>query len=797
MNKLNPVSYNYNSLSTPGGGFVTGFVFHPTSPNILYARTDIGGVYRFSFEKRQWISLMDSFTEFQHHLNRPLSIAIDYYNSNRLFAICGDSAYRHKNDGCSLLISEDMGNSFLEKPVPFPVDGNFAARSTDERLAFKDDTLYFGSQGSGFFKSVDLGDSWEKLDFPENNITFIWLSQKEDIMIVACTGETNSITNNRGDTLYVSYNKGETFKSLPTPKTLDDARCFYKGFVPVGISVNSNNIVISFSCSHKDSFAKWNSFACDNGGGFDGRIGLYNIIDGKIVNFKDITPNLNHLKDSNPNRLFQSGLGGISIKDKRITVAACGGEDNFILASENMGETFEFILSKDYIENVIITTPYQKPEYNGGGLPIHWMSNLKVNPFNKDMAIFNSGTGVFISFNFSAKPKDIVWETLNTGIEETVHLNIYGIPSGKNLVLDIIGDLGGFAFRQLNKPCENSFADENNNRYITCINADYLPSSPDIFVVTARGNWTGITKGGLIYTTDGGDNFSHLGYPENISDEIDSAVLKLKQPNVNGGWVAMSSDGATILWTLARDRFNLSVDLSVKYDMSTKTYKKVKVFDLNNNEVSSAKTFSSSNSNLDCRNEPNFTNQLNPNYNPKLCIKFFSDWVNPNVFYGFGENGQIYLSQDKGDSFYQIEANNEFPKDYFFSGIDGFKKCEIRFLPDKEGVAYLALHKNGLWKLEFSDKSCHATKITTHGDFVKTVGFGKGLDDKTPALYISGILFNEYGFWRSLDNGKSWARINNDNQMFGGITSIDGDFRKFGRFYLATNARGALYGEES
>ena len=44
--------------------------------------------------------------------------------------------------------------------------------------------------------------------------------------------------------------------------------------------------------------------------------------------------------------------------------------------------------------------------------------------------------------------------------------------------------------------------------------------------------------------------------------------------------------------------------------------------------------------------------------------------------------------------------------------------------------------------------------------------------------------------------GESWAKFNSNNQMFGQITSMDGDFRKKGRVYVATGCIGALYGEE-
>ena len=68
-------------------------------------------------------------------------------------------------------------------------------------------------------------------------------------------------------------------------------------------------------------------------------------------------------------------------------------------------------------------------------------------------------------------------------------------------------NLGGFAFTSVDKPCSNSFADAQGNRYITCINADFSDADPDCLVVTPRGNWTGKTKGGLILSHESGTHF--------------------------------------------------------------------------------------------------------------------------------------------------------------------------------------------------------------------------------------------------------------------------------------------------
>ena len=51
--------YEWGNVRFDGGGFVSAVMFHPKAKNLLYARTDVGGIYRFDFEKKYWIPLMD------------------------------------------------------------------------------------------------------------------------------------------------------------------------------------------------------------------------------------------------------------------------------------------------------------------------------------------------------------------------------------------------------------------------------------------------------------------------------------------------------------------------------------------------------------------------------------------------------------------------------------------------------------------------------------------------------------------------------------------------------------------
>ena len=84
------------------------------------------------------------------------------------------------------------------------------------------------------------------------------------------------------------------------------------------------------------------------------------------------------------------------------------------------------------------------------------------------------------------------------------------------------------------------------------------------------------------------------------------------------------------------------------------------------------------------------------------------------------------------------------------------------------------------------------------GDYLNDMRAGM-----SPAIYLSGVIGTEgegggaYGFYRTLDEGKTFVRLNTDRQMYGGIQSIDGDKRVFGRFFIATGTLGLMYGEEN
>ncbi len=774
------IPYVYRHAPVPGGGFVTGFVFHEKTPGIAYARTDIGGVYRYAPESRSWKSLCDHVTHPNRWETYPLSIAVSSLDGRRLYVVTGDGRENNK-----LCVSHDLGESFAYRDVPTGIHGNAPGRGTGERLICSRadaDTLYFASQTGGLFVTHDLGESWEHVPVcapggrEETNLTFIHVHpENEDFLIVGTNGEKNRPDGIiRGPSLYYSTNGGRSFAVLPgQPEPLMHANSTYPGYVAQRYAFDGQHLYITFS-QPGYCWAGFNSYACDTGSCVDGMLLRYKITaSGEIHEITDLTPPGYNDPDY-PKRRLGCGLGGIAIDPNHpgvVVMSTIGHpEADTIYHSADNGQHFTPILQGLSTGKIDFTVDYMKPEYNGGHSIIHWMGDLKINPFDGNHAFFTTGTGIFATFDLqnALQNKTVTWQPLCSGLEETVHLNVYSPAKGPVQLIDIIGDLGGFAFRDLTQPCENSFADQAGNRYITCMNADYPESTARPVVVTARGNWKGKTTGGLILSRDDCETWTRLDDPREISPLADELVASIRRPNVNAGWTAISSDGKTIVWGLARGN-ELPITALLYTENEGQAWHQGKVYDLSGQQI----------------------------IDEKATIKVFSDRVWPDVFYGFAENSRIYASLDKGRTFREMKLPDVFPRCYL-SGIDSKQHYEIRVQREAPGVIWLSLAENGLWRLAFDKENSKvaAERVSREGDTVYRVGLGKAEKEDGPqAIYINGIIDGEYGFYRSLDGGASFDRINTKEQMFGDIRSICGDPRTFGRFYIATGTRGVLWGE--
>lgn len=200
--------YTWRQFNLQGMGFVTGIVAHPTEPDLIYARTDVGGIYRWNRSDESWIPLND---------NKGTGYSIESFaiaptDPNLLYAAIGhgDTGYVWE--------STDRGNRWSRTGLSVAMAGNGPWRYCGERLAvdpYNSSYLYYASLDSGLWKSEDAGDSWSRVSpssLPvgiEGGQSFVVCDPSSGSAQTPCTRLYAGV---HGSGVYRSNNRGESWQ---------------------------------------------------------------------------------------------------------------------------------------------------------------------------------------------------------------------------------------------------------------------------------------------------------------------------------------------------------------------------------------------------------------------------------------------------------------------------------------------------------------------------------------------------------------------------------------------------------
>src|SRR5262245_40022896 len=100
--------YVWKNVPILGGGFVTGVIFSKTQKDLIYARTDIGGAYRWDAPNRSWIPISDSASRDDSNHMGIESLAIHPTDTNKVYMAVGTYTQDWAGNG-AMLRSEDRG----------------------------------------------------------------------------------------------------------------------------------------------------------------------------------------------------------------------------------------------------------------------------------------------------------------------------------------------------------------------------------------------------------------------------------------------------------------------------------------------------------------------------------------------------------------------------------------------------------------------------------------------------------------------------------------------------------------
>ncbi|WP_198118160.1 exo-alpha-sialidase [Massilia rhizosphaerae] len=421
------VPYVWDSVAIGGGGFVTAVVPSRAAPGVAYARTDVGGAYRWDPRRHRWIPLLDWVAEDQTGLLGIDALAVDPRDADDLWLLAGTA---YLNGGrTAILHSTDGGKTFAVVDVTrqFKTHGNGMGRQDGERLAVDpadSKLLYVGTRRDGLFKSVDAGRTWRRMaGLPVT-------STPNDVGIVAVVPDPASVRDGQarrlfagvsrfgavGPNLYRSDDGGATFAPVAgAPVDLMPQRA-----VPDG----AGNLIVTFANGAGPHPDRGGREPMDRG-----QVWKYAIASGAWTN---ITP-----------AGWTRPFAGISVDPKnpqRLVVSTINtflpqgdAKGDRIFLSRDGGATWTDVIARGFVRD-------------GAGVPwvrghaIHWAGSVAFDPADTHAVWVTSGNGVFRTANIDAAPA--TWTFTVDGLEETVPLGLVSIPGGP--LVSAIGDYDGF-----------------------------------------------------------------------------------------------------------------------------------------------------------------------------------------------------------------------------------------------------------------------------------------------------------------------------------------------------------------
>ncbi|WP_425603568.1 WD40/YVTN/BNR-like repeat-containing protein [Luteimonas rhizosphaericola] len=512
--------YRWRNVAIGGGGFVTGLVFHPSTPGLLYARTDIGGVYRWEPDAQRWTPLLDWMGADDRGRFGVESLALDPSDPDRLYLAVGTYLHERGSPG-AILRSRDRGATFERTPLPFKFGGNEQGRGNGERLAVDPNdgrVLFFGTRAHGLWRSADAGATWtEVAGFPaiarDRSAWAMGFRDAVPIGIAFVVFDPDSGGDGAASrTLYA----GVSTPQASVYRSRDGGRSWQ--------AVPGQPTGLRPSHMVRDARGRWLLSYGDEPGPNHMADGAVYRFDPDGDRWTEITPVAQ--STSGDGRGFGWGAVAVDAGDPDILVASTfrrysPGDDLYRSTDGGASWTPMFARSRFDHAGAPWTTD-AKP---------HWMADIKIDPHDPDRIWFVTGYGLWASRNARAfdAGDTLQWEFPQAGFEETVPLVLASPTQGAHLVSGL-GDVDGFVHDDLDVPQQRFSGVRFSNTESLAwagqaprrmVRSGYFHNRPDAAV---RGAWS----------DDGGRSWT---------------AFASEPPDGEGaGRIALSADGARIVW---------------------------------------------------------------------------------------------------------------------------------------------------------------------------------------------------------------------------------------------------------
>lgn len=753
-------SMDWDTLNIAGGGFVSGII---TGDDQMYARTDVGGAYRYDYEQKKWVQLLGFLNDADRGFLSVDAMCVDPNDDDTLYLLCGCAYF----SGARTVIfrSHDAGETFEEIDVTdlIQVHGNGYGRQCGESIAVDPDDpniIYCGGDAtagtSGLIMSEDGGDTWKavdgygKLDLFEYEINWpTWTEHKVKTTAEKYDGGANGVS-----TITITDGKVFVGTSIKGKANLHVAEVGSDDFKPLSEDLPTEQMPSRINLDPDGNLL----ITYINGLMFDSGTGYAYKYNPKTDELKDITPTTT---SNGTAKKLNVGYGGVfsdQHDSNKLVATTCAQwysqswtADAWDRDAIAWGD--RFFKSEDGGETWTEMTPGNSTSWGGpleanyledGGhswirdKAIHWSGCIALDPRNSDQFWVVSGNGVFTCEDTWAECPTIRFAA--DGIEEVVSLDFISRP-GKDPV-SVIGDYDGFYHNadgtatQLT-PSMNKLTDTT----ASTGGIAYCPANPDVMVRLSEGSAKGY------YTTDG-TTWQEL--PNIPCSGAKAAINQLE----DGSYRILVSSSGKISYT---DDFG-------------KTW----------NTASTSDSLSST---------------------IWMCV----DEKNPQYVYAYGYyyNQYYFYSKPKADitdARYILMVSDDYGKTFKDAQtICQYDECDnaYRIAYLDEGTFAIAAGYYGAYLV--TDYGKTITKMD-NVSYCKTMGYGAAQKEGDPyTLYMYGKPADSdpEGIYRSTDCGKTWVLIN-QNHLYGGTGNgnyVVGDMNTFGTVYMSTVGCGIVVGK--
>lgn len=493
--------FTFSQVAMGGGGFVSG-VFATSEEGLYYARTDVGGSYRYNKDTQKWEAMSYDISEEDRGLLGIDGLAFGEKDPNKVYMLAGTEYF--SNGLTCLLYSDDYGKTWNRTDLTemIKAHGNGMGRGNGERIAVdpkNSDIVYVGGRTGGMVKSTDGGKTFTALDMGTNTST----SNGNGICSIiidpksgddsACTTIYAAISRTQEDNLYKSTDGGATWNPVAdAPKGFFTQRMKYNG---------DGKIAITYASAE----GPWNNNRTSGG---------IRLLDMSNDTFTDITPVKKSYGDividpANPDRMV-----------------AC--TENIYVPQPNGQFGDEFYVTTDGGKNWTLLN--EKMKMSDGGVEwistasMHWCSSMAIDPNNTNKIMVVSGNGIFTCDNIWEESPEFSF--FAKGIEETVPYDIISIPGGK--LVSVIGDYDGFV-----QDSAEEYGMVHNSVAGSMTGLAVASKATDTWVKCGGDE----EKPGFWYTLDAGKTWNNVKYSPLENNKI-----------AYGGYVGVSADGKRFFW---------------------------------------------------------------------------------------------------------------------------------------------------------------------------------------------------------------------------------------------------------